>query len=64
MTVTLDVQAINCAVVKSLNRQQANTLVAYLNYKKYYWMTQGPLFRDYIFYLRNTLTKSLPCLMS
>lgn len=36
----------NCAVIKTLNRQQANTLVAYLNYKKYHWMTYGPLFRD------------------
>ena len=34
------------AVVKTLNRQQANALVAYLNYKKYHWLTYGPLFRD------------------
>ncbi len=33
-------------VVTTLNRQQANTLVAFLNYKKYHWMTYGPLFRD------------------
>lgn len=33
-------------VVATLNRQQANTLVAFLNYKKYHWMTYGPLFRD------------------
>jgi len=46
MTVALDIQTINCAVVKTLNRQQANTLVTYLNYKKYHWMTYGPLFRD------------------
>src|SRR3974390_2300834 len=34
------------AVVKTLNRQQANALVAYLNYKKYHWLSYGPLFRD------------------
>jgi starvation-inducible DNA-binding protein len=34
------------AVVRTLNRQQANALVAYLNYKKYHWLTYGPLFRD------------------
>ena len=34
------------AVVGTLNRQQANALVAYLNYKKYHWLTYGPLFRD------------------
>ncbi|NJO40053.1 MAG: DNA starvation/stationary phase protection protein [Cyanobacteria bacterium CRU_2_1] len=34
-------------VIKTLNRQQANALVAYLNYKKYHWLTFGPLFRDY-----------------
>ena len=34
------------AVVATLNRQQANALVAYLNYKKYHWLTYGPLFRD------------------
>jgi starvation-inducible DNA-binding protein len=34
------------AVVETLNRQQANALVAYLNYKKYHWLTYGPLFRD------------------
>ncbi len=33
-------------IVATLNRQQANTLVAYLNYKKYHWLTFGPLFRD------------------
>jgi starvation-inducible DNA-binding protein len=33
-------------VVATLNRQQANALVAYLNYKKYHWTTYGPLFRD------------------
>ncbi|MBL1177373.1 Dps family protein [Pantanalinema sp. GBBB05] len=30
----------------TLNRQQANALVTYLNYKKYHWLTFGPLFRD------------------
>jgi starvation-inducible DNA-binding protein len=34
------------AVVATLNRQQSNALVAYLNYKKYHWTTYGPLFRD------------------
>jgi len=34
------------AVVETLNRQQASALVAYLNYKKYHWLTYGPLFRD------------------
>ncbi|MFM7427398.1 MAG: Dps family protein [Elainella sp.] len=33
-------------VIATLNRQQANTLVAFLNYKKYHWLTFGPLFRD------------------
>ncbi len=33
-------------VVASLQRQQANALVAYLNYKKYHWLSYGPLFRD------------------
>ncbi|OLP15589.1 DNA starvation/stationary phase protection protein [Leptolyngbya sp. 'hensonii'] len=33
-------------LVATLNRQQANALVAYLNYKKYHWLTFGPLFRD------------------
>ena len=34
------------AVVATLHREQANALVAYLNYKKYHWLTYGPLFRD------------------
>lgn len=34
------------AVVETLRRQQANALVAYLNYKKYHWLSYGPLFRD------------------
>ena len=33
-------------IVGTLHRQQANALVAYLNYKKYHWLTYGPLFRD------------------
>jgi len=33
-------------VLGALHRQQANALVAYLNYKKYHWLTYGPLFRD------------------
>ncbi|GAB4161871.1 MAG: DNA starvation/stationary phase protection protein [Cyanobacteria bacterium J069] len=44
MTTTLDAR--QTALVKALNREQANTLVTYLNYKKYHWMTYGPLFRD------------------
>ncbi len=44
MTTTLE--PTTTALVKALNRQQANTLVAYLNYKKYHWLTYGPLFRD------------------
>ncbi|MBF2003427.1 MAG: DNA starvation/stationary phase protection protein [Synechococcales cyanobacterium C42_A2020_086] len=43
MTATLQTQQ---SVVETLNRQQANALVAYLNYKKYHWLTFGPLFRD------------------
>jgi starvation-inducible DNA-binding protein len=43
MTATLQAQQ---TVVETLNRQQANALVAYLNYKKYHWLTYGPLFRD------------------
>jgi len=46
MTKALELQTMSCAIIKTLNRQQANTLVAYLNYKKYHWMTYGPLFRD------------------
>ena len=44
MTTTL--QASQTALVKALNRNQANALVSYLNYKKYHWLTFGPLFRD------------------
>lgn len=44
MTATLQSQSTR--VVATLNRQQANALVAYLNYKKYHWLTFGPLFRD------------------
>src|SRR5262249_18311933 len=33
-------------VIETLHREQANALVAYLNYKKYHWLTYGPLFRD------------------
>lgn len=43
MTATLQVQQ---TVVETLNREQANALVTYLNYKKYHWLTYGPLFRD------------------
>jgi starvation-inducible DNA-binding protein len=44
MTATLETQQIG--LVAALNRQQANSLIAYLNYKKYHWLTFGPLFRD------------------
>lgn len=43
MTATLQAPQ---TVVETLNREQANALVAYLNYKKYHWLTYGPLFRD------------------
>jgi starvation-inducible DNA-binding protein len=33
-------------VLMTLKRQQANALVLYLNYKKYHWLTYGPLFRE------------------
>jgi starvation-inducible DNA-binding protein len=47
MTATLqNQQTQQQTVVETLNRQQANALVAYLNYKKYHWLTYGPLFRD------------------
>lgn len=40
-------RAVNEAlVVKSLQRAVANSLVMYLNYKRYHWNTYGPLFRD------------------
>jgi starvation-inducible DNA-binding protein len=32
--------------VESLRRCQANTLVSFLNLKKYHWFTFGPQFRD------------------
>lgn len=44
MTATLQTQS--TGVVTALNRQQANALITYLNYKKYHWLTYGPLFRD------------------
>jgi starvation-inducible DNA-binding protein len=43
---TTALQAQTASVIKALNRQQANILVAYLNYKKYHWLTFGPMFRD------------------
>ena len=36
----------NETIVSALQREQANALVLYLNYKKYHWFTFGPLFRD------------------
>jgi starvation-inducible DNA-binding protein len=44
MTATLETK--QTGVIAALNRQQANALVAFLNYKKYHWLTYGPLFRD------------------
>lgn len=36
----------NSEVVLSLQKQVANALILYLNYKHYHWQTFGPLFRD------------------
>ena len=36
----------NEAVVTALNREVANAVALYLNYKKYHWQMSGPLFRD------------------
>src|SRR5215216_8046834 len=33
-------------VVEHLQREVANALVLYLNYKHYHWQTYGPMFRD------------------
>lgn len=44
MTATMPTK--QTSVISALNRQQANTLIAYLNYKKYHWLTYGPLFRQ------------------
>ena len=46
MTTTIAPPAANAAVVTTLQREQANALVLYLNIKKYHWNTFGPLFRD------------------
>ncbi|BAC91427.1 Dps family protein [Gloeobacter violaceus] len=45
MTTTLK-QSRQTELVTALNREQANALVLYLNYKKYHWLTFGPLFRE------------------
>ena len=37
---------LNKDVISSLQHQQAAALVLYLNYKKYHWLTFGPIFRD------------------
>ncbi|HXG63717.1 MAG TPA: Dps family protein [Blastocatellia bacterium] len=34
------------AVIESLQQQVANAFVLYANYKKYHWLSYGPLFRD------------------
>jgi len=36
----------NEAVITELNREVANAVGLYLNYKKYHWHVSGPLFRD------------------
>jgi starvation-inducible DNA-binding protein len=36
----------NSPVVEHLQRQVANALVLYLNYKHYHWQSYGPMFRD------------------
>ena len=36
----------NEAVIADLNREVANAVGLYLNYKKYHWHVSGPLFRD------------------
>ena len=36
----------NEAVINELNREVANAVGLYLNYKKYHWHVSGPLFRD------------------
>jgi len=33
-------------LVEALQRQVANGMILYLNYKHYHWQTYGPLFRD------------------
>lgn len=33
-------------LVTALHREQANAMLLYQNYKKYHWLTFGPLFRD------------------
>ncbi len=34
------------AIITALNREVANAVALYLNYKKYHWHVSGPLFRD------------------
>jgi starvation-inducible DNA-binding protein len=46
MMTTIAPPAAKTAVVATLQREQANALVLYLNIKKYHWNTFGPLFRD------------------
>lgn len=36
----------NSEIVEALQRQAANALVLYMNYKHYHWQTYGPMFRD------------------
>lgn len=46
MTTTLQQSRTATELVTALNREQANALITYLNYKKYHWLTFGPLFRE------------------
>lgn len=46
MTSTIAAPAQSAPVVATLQREQANALVLYLNIKKYHWNTFGPHFRD------------------
>ncbi len=46
MTTMIAPPAADATVVATLQREQANALVLYLNIKKYHWNTFGPLFRD------------------
>ena len=47
------------AVISTLNRNQANALVLYLNIKKYHWGTFGPLFRDIHLFLDEYATLAI-----
>jgi starvation-inducible DNA-binding protein len=46
MPETMSRTVTNEAVIRDLNREVANAVALYLNYKKYHWQVSGPLFRD------------------